>query len=301
MMVGDVVLVRPVEVVMERSVLVGVDGSEASLRAVEWAAAEAARRHCRLRTLTAFPAPSPDAAFVWPEEEIRASARAVLDLAEERASATAPGVAVDREVAVDSPGRALLAYAGEEGTAVAVVGHRGRGGFSGLRVGSVAYRVAAQSSVPVVVVGPHPVADDSAEVVVGDDGSAWAERVVTEAFEAASAGGGPLRVVRVRESPPPFLPPALTASSRTPESGPDAGAALERSVGPLRARYPGVEVRTEVVEGRPVTALTAAARAARLLVVGAGGQHGLTRLALGSAAHGVLHRSPCPVMVVHSG
>jgi nucleotide-binding universal stress UspA family protein len=62
-----------------------------------------------------------------------------------------------------------------------------------------------------------------------------------------------------------------------------------------------VEVRTEVVEGRPVTALTEAARAARLLVVGAGGQHGLTRLALGSAAHGVLHRSPCPVMVVHAG
>ncbi|MCP3012158.1 universal stress protein [Nocardiopsis dassonvillei] len=286
---------------MERSVLVGVDGSEASMRAVEWAAAEAARRHRRLRTLTAFPAPSPDAAFVWPEEEIRAGARTVLDLAEERASAAAPGVAVDREVAMDSPGRALLACAGEAGTAMVVVGHRGRGGFSGLGVGSVAYRVAAQASVPVVVVGPHAVADDSTEVVVGSDGSAGAERAVAEAFEAASAGGGPLRVVRVRESPPPFLPPMLTSSPRTRRSGPDDELALERAVEPLRARHPGVEVRTEVVEGRPVTALTEAARAARLLVVGAGGQHGLTRLALGSAAHGVLHRSPCPVMVVHAG
>lgn len=286
---------------MERSVLVGVDGSDESLRAVEWASAEAARRHLRLRTFTAFPAPSPEAAFVWPEEEIRASARSVLDLAEERASAAAPGVAVDREVAVDSPGRALLARAGEDGTALVVVGHRGRGGFSGLRVGSVAYRVAAQSSVPVVVVGPHPVADDSAEVVVGDDGSAWAERVVAEAFEAASAGDGPLRVVRVRETPLPFLLPVVASSPRARESGPDDELAMERTVGPLRARYPEVEVRTEVVDGRPVAALTEAARAARLLVVGAGGQHGLTRLALGSAAHGVLHRSPCPVMVVHSG
>ncbi|WP_047871580.1 universal stress protein [Nocardiopsis sp. RV163] len=285
---------------MERSVLVGVDGSDESLRAVEWAAAEAARRHLRLRTLTAFPAPSPDAAFVWPEEEIRASARAVLDLAEERASAAAPGVAVDREVAVDSPGRALLECAEEDGTALVVVGHRGRGGFAGLKVGSVAYRVAAQSSVPVVVVGPRPAAGDSAEVVVGDDGSARAERVVAEAFEAASAGGGPLRVVRIRESPLPFLPSVVASSHRARGSGPDDGAALERAIGPLRARYPEVEVRTEVVEGRPVEVLTDAARAARLLVVGAGGGYGATRLALGSAAHGVLHRSPCPVMVVHT-
>ncbi|WDZ93466.1 universal stress protein [Nocardiopsis sp. HUAS JQ3] len=294
-------MTRPVEVVMERSVLVGVDGSDESLRAVEWAAAEASLRHCRLRTITAFPAPSPDAAFVWPEEEIRASARAVLDLAGERASAAAPGVAVDREVAVDSPGRALLACAGQDGTALVVVGHRGRGGFSGLRVGSVAYRVAAQSSVPVVVVGPRPAADDSAEVVVGDDGSAGAERVLAEAFEAASTGGGPLRVVRVRESPLPFLPPVVASAPRARENGPDDEAALERAVGPLRARYPEVEVSTEVVDGRPVAALTDAARAARLLVVGAGGEYGLTRLALGSAAHGVLHRSPCPVMVVHTG
>ncbi|WP_174547708.1 universal stress protein, partial [Nocardiopsis dassonvillei] len=144
-------------------------------------------------------------------------------------------------------------------------------------------------------------ADAGAEVVVGDDGSAYAERAVAEAFEAASAGGGPLRVVRVRESALPFLPPVAASSPRARESGPGGESALERAVEPLRARYPGVEVHTEVVDGRPVAALTDAARAARLLVVGAGGEYGMARLALGSAAHGVLHRAPCPVMVVHTG
>ncbi|MFD6951306.1 MULTISPECIES: universal stress protein [unclassified Nocardiopsis] len=75
---------------------------------------------------------------------------------------------------------------------------------------------------------------------------------------------------------------------------------LERALGPWRTRYPAVDVHTEVVEGRPVPALVEAAKEARLVVVGASGRHGLPRFALGSTAHSMLHRSPCPVTVAHT-
>lgn len=283
---------------MQGPVVVGVDDSDASLRAVEWAAEEARRRGLRLSMVMAFPAPSPDSAFIWPQEEIDRNTRAALDRAEERATSLAPGLDVDRTVVTKSAPLALLQHA--EKAAMLVVGLRGRGGFPGLRVGSVAYRVAARPPVPVVVVGPEPVSGDRREVVVGEDGSSHAERAVAEAFAAAAVGSGTVRVVRA------WNPPVLPVSTRGFSSGEREAigvaeeGSLERRLAPWRDRYPSVEVRTEVVESRPVAALVRAAQDARLLVVGASGRHALSPLALGSTAHAMLHRSPCPVMVAHA-
>jgi nucleotide-binding universal stress UspA family protein len=54
----------------------------------------------------------------------------------------------------------------------------------------------------------------------------------------------------------------------------------------------------EVVDGRPVDALVAAAAGADLLVVGSRGVHGLR--ALGSVSERVAHEAACSVLVVRS-
>jgi nucleotide-binding universal stress UspA family protein len=167
-------------------------------------------------------------------------------------------------------------------------------------VGSVAYRVVAHSPVPVVVVGPEHAADDRTEVVVGEDGSAHAELAVGEAFKAAVAGSGGVRAVRAWSTPVLPLPARISPPRDRDAFTATEERALEGAVDPWQSRYPSVPVHIEVVEARPVAALAHAARNARLLVVGASGRHGFLHSALGSTAHGLLHRSPCPVMVVRS-
>ncbi|WP_017594141.1 universal stress protein [Nocardiopsis potens] len=282
---------------MERSILVGVDGSEAALKAVDWAAAEAARRGRRLVLLTAQPLPSPEGAFIWSEAEIREEGPRILAEAEKRAAAAAPGVRTGGTAVVDAPAAALLRHA--EDASMAVVGLRGRGGFPGLKVGSVAYRVAAHAKTPVTVVGPEPLPEDREGIVVGEDGSAQSGRALAEAFDAASATGEGVAAVRAWERP---LPPVTSAPMPY-----DFGvlrdieeAALERAAAPWRTDFPSVRLRTEVVEARPVPALVEAAKEARLIVVGARGRRGIPRFALGATAHGLLHRAECPVTIVHA-
>ncbi|MFE3458557.1 universal stress protein [Nocardiopsis aegyptia] len=281
---------------MEGPVLVGVDGSEAALKAVGWAAAEAVRRDRRLLLLTAFTMDTAEVAFTWREEDIRAGLDHVLDTAHGRVLAVAPDLEIERATVLDSPTAALLHRAAE--ATMVVVGLRGRGGFPALKAGSVAYRVAAHSPVPVVVVGSEPEPEGEPVVVVGADGSPHGRRALAAAFDAAAALSARVHALRAWE---PLIPPAQMMVSY------DFGAmhaaeddALRRDLDPWRARYPDLRVESDTVESAPVPALARAARGARLLVVGARGRHGLPVLALGATAHGVLHRVPCPVMIVHA-
>lgn len=273
---------------MARSILVGVDGSDPALRAVDWAAAEAARRGCGLLLVTAFAMPPAEAAFTLSEEEVRGSIDAVLDRARQRVRERQPDVPVEEAAALDSPVKALLDRAGQ--AQMVVVGLRGRSGLPGMQVGSVAYRVAAHSPVPVVVVGTAETGREPV-VVAGDDGSPHGRRALAAAFDEASLWGGRVRVLRAWR--PVVLPaPAVIGASEEQE--------LERDLAPVRAAHPDVPVEARVLEERPVAALAEAARGAALLVVGARGRHGFPRTALGSTAHGLLHCAPCPVMIVHT-
>ncbi|WP_304454648.1 universal stress protein [Nocardiopsis sp. YSL2] len=282
---------------MKRSILVGVDGSETALKAVDWAAAEADRRGLRLLLLTAFTMYTAEAAFAWREQDLRVSLDRILDEAHDRALAVASDLEVEKTSVLDAPTAALLHRAGE--AAMVVVGLRGRGGFPGLKAGSVAYRVAAHSPVPVVVVGPEPETEGEPVVVVGDDGSPHGQKALAAAFDAASTGSARVRVLRAWE--PLIPPPQMMVSYDLGAMRASEEKALRQDLEPWFAKYPDVPVDAETVESAPVPALARAAQGARLLVVGARGLHGLPALALGATAHGLLHHAPCPVMIVHAG
>nr|BFE79285.1 hypothetical protein GCM10020093_018860 [Planobispora longispora] len=66
-------------------------------------------------------------------------------------------------------------------------------------------------------------------------------------------------------------------------------------------RYPGLEVRVEILDGSPRGELPAAAAQARLLVVGSRGMGELRGLLSGSVSQAVMRHAPCPVAVVHRG
>lgn len=133
-------------------VAVGVDDSTGSQVALRHAFDCAARRQTGLIAVQALP----DAHFtaeVYPApdpQEIRT--RADLHLAEHLAGwcADYPDVPVRRDVTNQHPVAALCQAA--ESAQLLVVGHRGRGGFAGLLLGSVASGVLHHAPCPVAVV-----------------------------------------------------------------------------------------------------------------------------------------------------
>ncbi|MFI7643965.1 universal stress protein [Nonomuraea sp. NPDC049400] len=173
-----------------------------------------------------------------------------------------------------------------------VVGNRGLGGFAGLVVGSVGLGLAGYAGCPLVVVR-RVLHEGSGEVVVGHDGSSYADPALEYAMEQAAARRARVRVLCASRYPIRAPHPAGYGPLPVGET-----AELGQRLAPWREKYPDIEVIETIVRGHPVPALAAASRGADLLVVGSRGLGGFTGLVLGSVSHGVLHRSRCPVAVV---
>src|SRR3954452_13123264 len=132
--------------------VVGVDGSEPSLRAVDWAADEAVLRGVPLRLVYAC---------LWERYEGAALARDigrptalplaqdVVGAAAERARARHPDLKVTADVVFEEPEYALVRE-GRHASAL-VVGTRGRSGIAEMLLGSVSLAVAARADCPVIV------------------------------------------------------------------------------------------------------------------------------------------------------
>jgi nucleotide-binding universal stress UspA family protein len=130
-------------------IVVGVDGSAESERALHWAAEQARMTDRELHAVIAWHVPV-DYGFIvrpepdWAAHSSRTLAAAVADALDEQDAAR-----VVQQVVEDHPAGALLRAA--EDADLLVVGCRGRGGFAGLPLGSVSRHVAAHASCPVVV------------------------------------------------------------------------------------------------------------------------------------------------------
>ena len=129
-------------------VVVGIDGSQASERAVEIAFDEASRRGVDLIALHTWLTSTDDFIGVgWPEVRAQADETLAERLAgwQERY----PDVVVRRVVKMDNPARELLLLA--ESAQLLVVGSHGRGGIAGLILGSVSSVVVQSARIPVIV------------------------------------------------------------------------------------------------------------------------------------------------------
>lgn len=134
-------------------VVVGVDGSEASKKAIAVAAESASFRGSPLIAVYAWMPPlTPGLEYLWSEELVesqRSAAEEAIAIGVAGLAERYPDLEIRREIVQSPPVAALVQAA--EGAELLVVGSRGRGGISRLLLGSVSHGVLQALPCPVVV------------------------------------------------------------------------------------------------------------------------------------------------------
>ncbi|MFQ6196503.1 universal stress protein [Streptomyces sp. NPDC000405] len=286
---------------MERPVVVGVDGSDGSLAALDWAVAEAARLRLPLRVVHAslwerYEGSVPS--FTGERQAEELAEQHIIASSEERARRLSPELPVD---AVALPDEAVAALVQESlGAAVLVTGSSGRGAVKAFLLGSVSLAVAGRAHCPVVVVRGEErnVKGMSDRVVVGVGEADEAAAAVRFALCEAEARGCGLEAVRTWRAPPPSVDPLTVLDSTARAYEEQATAVLAEVLEEAMAEHPEVSVTRTVLEGPAHRMLLGPAADADLLVLGATRQQGRPGLHLGRVSHTALHRAACPVAVV---
>lgn len=276
---------------LHHHVVVGVDGSLVSTRALDLAADEAARRGTALRVVYAV--------------ADRDEAGPILACATSRVHERHPAV---RVVPTAVEGDAVKVLTRESAdAALTVVGTRGLPGFAGLIAGAVSSHLAAHTHSPLLVVrGDRPFDDDRRDVLLGLESDTHTEAAVL-AIQEAERRGARLQVLHSwkHRHTTPELPSPIPATSpgqkRQALHGKAEEAVSRFAMAAIRELHPGVQVESRTVRTSPARALVEASRGASVVVIGshhARGSHGARP---GPVAHALLHRSHCPVLVVPTG
>lgn len=138
-------------------IVVGVDGSANSQRALEWAISEAELRNADLVVLHAWHEPaailgSPYAVGLYAPKAFQDAAAQTLEESLAAVDVTALSGRLTTQL-IEAPPAQALVDAATDATLV-VVGSRGHGGFTGLLLGSVSQHLAHHARCPVVIVPP---------------------------------------------------------------------------------------------------------------------------------------------------
>ncbi|MEU8557170.1 universal stress protein [Streptomyces anthocyanicus] len=287
---------------MALPLVVGVDGSDGSLLAIDWAVDEAQRQGLPLRLVYAslwerYEGALPAMGRERPSEQVMAEN--IVGTAAERVRRYDPGLTVDTDTVPAEAVSALLAE-GRHATAV-VTGSRGRGELKGALLGSVSLAVASRADCPVVVVrGEKSALSGSHERVLlgaGDPDTSGA--AVRFAFREADVRGCELDVVRAWRCPA-YENADEGAPSDDSEDQPErrASALIDTLVAEAAAEHPSVRLRKTTIEGPARKVLVHRTAAADLVVVGARHRSGHFGLQLGRVTHTLLQHAACPVVVV---
>jgi len=283
---------------------VGIDGSAGSGRALDWAAAEAARTGCLLEVVHAIDAPRPTGIYgrarVSPVivADLQKYSQDLLDAAEEHLAEVAPKVAVSTRSEAGAPASVLIAAS--HGASAVVVGSRGLGAFEAF-VGSVSNKVAARARCPVVVIPDHGVEPPaSGPIVVGVDESEFSVAALRFALAEARARGTSVRAVSAYLLPEITIPLVPEEISRFQKAEHDrAVTVLEDQLSRSGAKdATGVKIESVVIEAPTVDSLLAYADDAQLIVVGSHGRNVSTQMILGTVSRRLLHQTDRPVAVV---
>jgi len=288
-------------------VIAAVDGSDDSLRALDWALDAAHRRATPLRVvhvrqyapwaqpdvLTSGP-PVPEDDPVLDQVRTYLQGRADLPAVEYRPLEGAPGAVLPE----------LSSHA-----QLLVLGSRGRGGFASLLLGSNSL-AAARDAECVIVVVPRPgrevhdsvPTEPGPRVVVGLKVDSPDEAALAVAFFEAELRGARLQVIAAYAWPPQSWAVSgefaeLMIDQSAVEN--DTWTLAEGFVAPFRSRHPGVRADAHAMPGDAAGLLVAASKDAELVVVG---RHRRRLLAparmLGSVTQAVLLHAASPVAVV---
>jgi nucleotide-binding universal stress UspA family protein len=138
-------------------IIVGVDGSDSSRAALQWAYDEAAHHGASLTAVMTWHPPTlpqspPYGALTEKdyESQPKLEALGVLDGLIAQLEKRDPEVDLRTSIEEGSPAKVLIERS--KGADLMVVGSRGHGGFAGMLLGSVSQHLVAHADCPVVVV-----------------------------------------------------------------------------------------------------------------------------------------------------
>lgn len=277
--------------------IVGLDGSDGSASALRWAASLASARGERVTPVAAWHVPLP----IWllsgrrAVEVDRAGIRAEVSVHAVNAVAGLDDAScvAEPDVVEGHPAAALLDRVGSE-TPV-VVGRRGVSAMRHRLLGSVSQDLVTHATGPVVVVPDDWDTTPLRRIVVGFDGSEYAESALRWALSIAPADADVEALVAIDVIP--WLTPEAVVE-RHPEAISDAGDRIRAVADDVDPE--GRASRNFVVTG-PRHALAEAMADADLVVVGPRGIGGLASAVLGSVTSWLLREAACPVAVVPTG
>jgi nucleotide-binding universal stress UspA family protein len=233
--------------------------------------------------------PSPDL-----ETIVHRNASELVESEVDRAGVKAHAAAVPDS----SPARALHKAAKWHASDLIVVGSDHHGPIGGVLAGNVTLGTLHGAPCPVVVAprGYAEHAKDLETIGIGIDGSPEARAAARLAHALAVAAGARLRVISVL-APPSHGGGRLTYDPYWTENAEAIRDEAQRRLDELLAQL-GEIASGEVVVGEPANELSYAANDLDLLVTGARGYGPFRRVMLGSTSSKLVHRAPCPVLVL---
>ena len=217
---------------------------------------------------------------------------------EERATQLV-GPPVETHVTLDDrPAQAIVTLAESEAPSLICMATHGHNTLSQAVLGSTAEEVTRTTTEPVLLIGPNAAYQrdraDAGNLVVAVDGSETAEVIVPVAARFAERHLLHLWTIQaVAPAPYPFVADADIPSQ------PHHGPGIDTAVATLTREHLTTETKLLIaIEPADAIVKFASELPASIVVVGNHARHGLTRIALGSTAMRVVHRCPCPVLVV---
>jgi nucleotide-binding universal stress UspA family protein len=284
-----------------KPIVTATDGSEASLRAVEWAAKEAVLRGAPLRIVSAAEllprmiGSHGASDYDTVTDVLRKDRDRALAAGADRAAKTAPGLLIDTDQLTGAPAQAVTESG--SGAMMLVVGSRGVSEFAAMILGSVSRYAAIHAPCPVVVVREQAGAAHR-QVGVGIADPDTSAAALEFAFEEAALRKASLIAVHAWHTPQGDISRAgdqFTAPGRDRIEA-AATAKLDELLGDWRDKYPDVPVSHDVVHGHAGRALAGLSARADLVVLGRHAAHH----GPGSVLHAVLGHAHGPIVTVPS-
>ena len=272
-------------------VVVGYDGSDHSMQALDWAMDEAEYRRLPLTVCHAWQWPYRDGDEAA-RDSMRHAAQHVLWHGADCARNSSSGLDVRTDLYEGSAAGRLEELSGD--AELLVVGSRGLSGMARAATGSVATHTAAHARCPVIVVrgtGPLPRRIHPGPVVVGLADEREVDAVLGFACREAAMRGLPLLAVHAWRQPPVAWGGSMFPALDPLAVGQAAENWLAQALLPWREKYPEVAVEARTPDERAGQALSAVPDATLVVV---GGPHGR----FGSVTSTMLRNAPCPVAIV---
>jgi nucleotide-binding universal stress UspA family protein len=284
-----------------KPIVAASDGSEESLRAVDWAAREAVLRGAPLRIVSApgllprMAASQGHSEYETVSDVIRDESDYALTAATARAAKVAPDLLIDADHLSGGPAEAVT-EAGS-GALMLVVGSRGVGAFAALVLGSVSRYAATHASSPVVVVREE-IGAAHRQVGVGIGGPEGNTAALTFAFEEAALRKASLVAIHAWHTPQSDISRAGISQTAPGRNALEAEATrqLDGLLDEWREKYPDVPVSHDVVHGHPGRILSGLSARADLVVLGRHPAHH----GPGAVIHAVLNHAHGPIVTVPS-